>query len=66
MVTIMKNVCMYATLLIVGVLLVSFALKTVFWFLAMMFLDPISALGYLALGTIMVIGVFAAIDKIRE
>lgn len=56
---------MWITLLIVGVSIASFALKTMVWFLGMMFLDTIHALGYLCLGAIMMIGTFTAIDKIR-
>ncbi len=65
MITAVQNAFMWVTLLIVGVSIVSFALKTMVWFLGMMFLDPIHALGYLCLGAIMMIGTFTAIDKIR-
>lgn len=66
MITAVQNAFMWMTLLIVGVSIVSFALKTMLWFLYIMMTDTIHALGYLCLGTIMVIGTFTAIDKIRE
>ena len=57
---------MWMTLLIVGVSIVSFALKTMVWFLHMMLTDTMHAFGYLCLGAIMCIGAFTAIDKARE
>ena len=66
MITAVQNAFMWMTLLIVGVSIVSFALKTMLWFLYIMMTDTIHALGYLCLGAILVIGTFTAIDKIRE
>ncbi len=65
MITVIKNTFMYTTLLILGVSIVSFTLKTMLWFLHMMLTDTIHAFGYLCLGTIMMIGTFTAIDKLR-
>ena len=65
MITAVQNAFMWMTLLIVSVSIVSFALKTMVWFLYMMMTDTIHALGYLCLGAIMMIGTFTAIDKIR-
>ena len=66
MITAMKNTFMYVTLLILGVSIVSFVLNTMTWFLYVMLTDTMLALGYLCLGSIMCIGTFTAIDKIRE
>ena len=64
-ITAIQNAFMWITLLIVGVSIVSFALKTMVWFIGMMLIDPIHALGYLCLGVILCIGASTAIDKIR-
>jgi hypothetical protein len=65
-ITVIQNIMMYLTLLILGVSIVSFALKTIVWFLYIMLTEPMHALGYTCLGVIMVIGVSTAIDKIKE
>ena len=65
MITAIQNAFMWMTLLIVGVSIVSFALKTMVWFVGMMLIDPIHALGYLCLGVILCIGASTAIDKMR-
>jgi hypothetical protein len=64
-ITAIQNAVMWITLLIVGVSIVSFALKTMVWFVGMMLIDPIHALGYLCLGVILCIGASTAIDKMR-
>ena len=66
MITVTNNVFMYITVLILGVSIGSFALKTMVWFLYIMLTDTMHALGYLCLGTIMAIGVATGIDKVRE
>ena len=64
-ITAIQNAFMWITLLIVGVSIVSFEKKTMVWFVGMMLIDPIHALGYLCLGVILCIGASTAIDKMR-
>lgn len=65
-ITAIKSTSMYLSILILGTAIVSFALKTLVWFLGLMLLDPVHALGYICLGVILVVGVSTAIDKFRD
>ena len=65
-ITAIKETSMYLAILIIGTSIVSFALKTLVWFLGVMLQEPLHAIGYVCLGAILVLGVSTGIDKFRD
>jgi len=61
-----KNCCMWVTMIVASVALVSFAIKVLVWSLHMILIHPHTAFGYLVVATLAGIGFFQLIDKIRE
>jgi len=61
-----KNCCMWVTMIVASMVLVSFAIKVFVWALSMLLLHPHVAFGYLVIAVLAGIGIFQLIDKIRE
>jgi hypothetical protein len=60
-----KNCCMWVTLIVAAMALVSFAIEVLVWSLHMILIHPHTAFGYLVIATLAGIGVFQLIDKVR-
>jgi len=60
-----KNCCMWVTLIVASMAIVSFTIKVCVWALYMIMIHPHTAFGYLAITVLAGIGVFQLIDKVR-
>jgi len=61
-----KTACMWIALIVIGTSLINFVISKSVWYLGLMLMDPLKALGYLVFASIIAIGVFHFIDKVQE
>jgi hypothetical protein len=57
---------MWIALIVIGTSLMDFVISKSVWYLGLLFMDPLKALGYLVFASIIAVGVFHFIDKVQE
>lgn len=65
-ITAVKTTCMWIALIVLGTSLMDFVISKSVWYLGLLLMDPLKALGYLVFASIIIIGVFQFIDKVQE
>ena len=60
-----KDCCMWVTMIVASMVLVSLAIKVLVWALYMILIHPYDAFGYFVITVLAGIGVFQLIDKVR-
>jgi hypothetical protein len=66
MVTLIKRFCMWIALVVIGVSLMELVLTKLVWFLGVTLLDPVKALGYLIIGSIIFIGLYQFVEEVKK
>ena len=61
-----KNICMWCTLLVLSVYIVSSGLELAIKSLRIIICEPLRGLGYLAVGAFFVVGLFQLIDTYKN
>jgi len=65
-ITAVKTTCMWIALIVIGTSLMDFVISKSVWYLGLLLMDPLKALGYLVFASAIAIGVFQFIDKVQE